>query len=154
MRLVDHVNLQHASAVFPSEAGWANPYDSELGRVFDRCAQDLGMQLRSGTYAGVVGPNYETAAEVRWLARSGIDAVGMSTVCEAAAAKCAGLRVLGLSCLTNFAAGAGSAEPLRHADVLACGAAQVPLLIELVAAALPHLHGSSAPGLRHPDSSR
>ena len=81
-------------------------------------AQLNGVELRSGVYCGLLGPSYETPAEIRMLRTMGGDAVGMSTVCEVIAANHAGMVVGGFSCITNLAAGLGD-EPLNHQEVKA-----------------------------------
>jgi purine-nucleoside phosphorylase len=120
MRVTDHVNLQGASPLFAGEAGAHNPYDVELGSALDRAAAAAGVELRSGVYVGMLGPTYETPAEVRLLQSLGGDAVGMSTVAEAAAARASGLRVAAISCVTNPGAGL-SPGPVSHADVVEAG---------------------------------
>jgi purine-nucleoside phosphorylase len=79
-------------------------------------ASSLGLQLRTGIYAGVKGPSYETAAEVEMIRRLGGDVVGMSTVLEAHLASALGMRVLGISCITNKATGIGGGK-LNHREV-------------------------------------
>ena len=79
----------------------SRPYDAGLQQLALGAALELGIPLRRGTYAGVLGPSYETPAEVRMLASLGADLVGMSTVAEVTAARASGLRVLGLSVVTN-----------------------------------------------------
>ena len=87
---------------------------------------DSPLQIHEGVYAMMTGPNYETPAEIRAMQRLGADAVGMSTVPEALSAASMGVRVLGVSCITNIAAGL-SASTLSHADVTATAAAiEVP----------------------------
>jgi purine-nucleoside phosphorylase len=78
------------------------------------------MRLNEGVYAGLLGPQYETPAEVRMLQKLGADAVGMSTVLEVIQARALGLEVAGFSCLTNFAAGISASE-LSHDEVLETG---------------------------------
>ncbi len=95
-------------------------YDLELRRTLERCARDLSIDIKAGVYAAVQGPCYETPAEVRKLQVMGADAVGMSTVHEATLAHAAGLRVCGLSCLSNLAAGL-SGNTLSHEEVIAQG---------------------------------
>lgn len=92
-------------------------FDPALIEMARRAAAELGIQLPSAVYAGVLGPSYETPAEVRMLRSLSADLVGMSTVDEVAAARGAGLRVLALSVVTNPAAGTGP-NRLSHADVL------------------------------------
>jgi purine-nucleoside phosphorylase len=92
-------------------------YDGELRRLAHQVAAEVGIALEEGVYAGVTGPSYETAAEVCMLERLGADAVGMSTVLEVEAARAAGIRCLGISTITNQAAGL-TTSPLSHADVL------------------------------------
>lgn len=120
MLISDHINLTgtnaligaHDPALGPRFPDMVNAYDPELRTL----AQSSGVPLREGVYAGVLGPNFETPAEVRMLARLGADAVGMSTVHEVIAARHGGARVLGISCMSNKAAGLDE-KPLLHADV-------------------------------------
>jgi len=93
------------------------PFDGALGALARSTAAELGIRLLEGTYGGVLGPAYETAAEVRMLARLGADVVGMSTVPEVITARALGLRCVGLSIVTNRATGLGGA-PVSHEDVL------------------------------------
>src|SRR5262245_38729842 len=118
LRLTDHLNLQARAALLAGEGARTSPYDSELGRLLAHVAGEVRVPLESGIYAAMLGPSYETPAEIRALHALGAHAVGMSTVAEASAARAAGMRVVALSCLANAAAGLGL-EPLRHEDVLA-----------------------------------
>ena len=94
------------------------PYDPALADVLRDHATALGIPLQEGVYGGLLGPTYETPAEVRMLATLGVDAVGMSTVPEVIVARAIGMRVAGVSCVTNLASGI-SPHPLSHAEVLA-----------------------------------
>jgi purine-nucleoside phosphorylase len=80
----------------------------------------LGMELKEGIYAGLLGPSYETPAEIRFLRAIGADLVGMSTIPEVIAARQMGMKVLGISCVTNMAAGVLD-KPLNHEEVLETG---------------------------------
>jgi purine-nucleoside phosphorylase len=93
-------------------------YDPELGKAAMRAAQELGLTLRRGVYAGLLGPSYETPAEIRMLKTVGASAVGMSTVLETIALRHAKVRVAAVSLITNAAAGL-SKEPLDHEEVKA-----------------------------------
>lgn len=115
--LTDHLNLQGRSALFRGEGRLDGPYDAELGTLLRRAAKDARVPLEQGIYAAMLGPSYETPAEIRALRALGAHAVGMSTVAEASAGHAAGLRVVGLSCIANPAAGLGL-DPLRHEEVL------------------------------------
>ncbi len=117
LRLTDHLDLQGRSPLFRGEGARTSPYDEELGLELERTARTHHIALERGVYAGLLGPSYETPAEIRALRALGAHAVGMSTVAEACAARAAGLRVVALSCIANPAAGMGI-EPLRHEDVL------------------------------------
>lgn len=99
----------------------SEPYDRELQTLAERVALAERIRAARGVYCAVLGPSYETPAEVRMLERLGADAVGMSTVPEVLVARSLGARVLGISLITNAAAGL-SVEPLDHAHVLAAGA--------------------------------
>jgi purine-nucleoside phosphorylase len=137
MRVVDHVNLQGAAALERGQRGPAHVWDPELGLGLERAAARAGIRLERGVYAGLFGPSYETPSEVRALARLGLDAVGMSTVLEACAGAAAGLRVAGLSCITNPASGLGEAAPC-HEDVLRAAHAAAAELARLLETWLVH----------------
>lgn len=121
MRIDDHVNLQGRTPLARAEAAAGPVWDVELGRALEGGARDAGVALQHGVYGAVPGPSYETPAEIRWLARFGVDAVGMSTACEALAARASGARVCGVSLLANLAAGL-KPTPLAHTEVVAAGA--------------------------------
>lgn len=91
-------------------------FDKELRTLAHECANEQGFALREGVYAQMTGPTYETPAEIRMLRTLGADAVGMSTVPEVIVARHGGMRVLGISCITNMAAGILD-QPLNHAEV-------------------------------------
>ena len=128
MLIRDHLNLTARSPLIghalPGEERFPDmsaAYDPELGAVARQVATQQGLPLEEGVYAGLLGPTYETPAEVRMLERLGADAVGMSTVIEVIAARARGLRCLGFSTVTNAAAGI-SAAPLSHTEVMAVAA--------------------------------
>ena len=91
-------------------------FDKELRALAHECTNEQGFALREGVYAQMTGPTYETPAEIRMLRTLGADAVGMSTVPEVIVARHGGMRVLGISCITNMAAGILD-QPLNHAEV-------------------------------------
>lgn len=93
-------------------------YDPELMDLIRNTARDKKIELREGVYVQTTGPNFESPAEIRMFAAAGADAVGMSTACEAIAARHAGVRVCGISCISNMASGI-SEEELSHLDVQA-----------------------------------
>jgi purine-nucleoside phosphorylase len=95
----------------------SDPYDRELRALAREVAKKKGVRLEEGVYAGLLGPSYETPSEVRMLERLGADAVGMSTVPEVIVARARGIRCLGISTVTNAAAGI-SATKLSHAEVM------------------------------------
>ncbi|MCA1636247.1 MAG: purine-nucleoside phosphorylase [Acidobacteria bacterium] len=95
-------------------------YDHEFQDIAVREAQGMSLELRRGIYAALTGPSYETPAEIRMLRLLGADAVGMSTVPEAIVARQMGMRVLGLSCITNMAAGVTD-QPINHEEVIETG---------------------------------
>jgi purine-nucleoside phosphorylase len=145
MLIADHINLMWRNPlVGPVRAGesrfpdMADPYDAALRARVRRVARELRVRLEEGVYAGLAGPSYETPAEVRMLARLGADAVGMSTVPETIVARSRGVRVVGISCITNLGSGLGTA-PLSHAEVMEAGARVRDRLVRLVQEALPEL---------------
>ena len=140
MLLTDQINLTGKSPLTgrPDFIDMTDAYDPEWRREAVAAAREAGIALKQGVYAGAAGPQYETPAEVRMLAALGADAVGMSTVLEVIAARAAKMRVLGISCITNIAAGGGTG-PLEHADVLKTGAAAADTFARLILAILPML---------------
>jgi len=137
MMLSDHLNLTGTTPLL----GGANFFDmsevySKAWRsVFSAKAIDLGIPLHEGVYAGLLGPQYETPAEVRMVQNLGGDAVGMSTVLEAIQARALGLEVVGFSCLTNWGAGLGQ-ESLDHSEVMKMGLEAAGKLVKLLAEVL------------------
>jgi purine-nucleoside phosphorylase len=125
MVIDDHINLMGANPLtgdnderfgqrFPD---MTEVYSSRLRGIADRAGKAINLQLPHGIYVGLLGPSYETPAEIRYLRTIGADAVGMSTVPEAIAARHMKMDVLGISCITNMAAGVLPA-PLDHAEVM------------------------------------
>lgn len=122
MVLSDQLNLTGTSPLRgPSFVDCSSLYPQQLREELHAAGADCGVRLREGVYAGLRGPQYETPAEIVMLRRMGADAVGMSTVLEAIQARALGMEVVGLSCLSNYAAGM-SAE-LAHEEVIAVGRA-------------------------------
>ncbi len=127
MIIEDHINLMWRNPLigpvvdgderFPDMSA---PYDPELITILRGVALDAGIPVSEGVYAAMLGPAYETPAEVRMLRWMGADAVGMSTVPEVLTARAIGMRVAGVSCITNHAAGMTN-QPLSHQEVLEIG---------------------------------
>ncbi len=128
-------NLAQLGPRFPdlSEA-YSHPYI----QILDECAKEIGLPVHHGVYGGLLGPTYETPAEVRMLRTLGADAVGMSTVPESIAANHLGVRVAGVSCITNLAAGL-SPHKLSHQEVIDISRAGSEKLCRLLEAAIPRL---------------
>ena len=127
MIIEDHLNLMFRNPLFgavePTDERFPDmsaPWSPRLVALLRACATKTGVPVRSGVYAGLLGPNYETPAEVRMLATLGADAVGMSTVPEAIVAAAMKMEVAGISLITNAAAGISGA-PLNHAEVVEVG---------------------------------
>lgn len=131
MLITDHINLFASNPLIgpnderfgPRFPDMTDAYSPRLIALADRAAKGLGMRFQRGVYAGVSGPCYETAAEIRFLQRGGADAVGMSTVPEVIAARHLGLEVLGISCITNMATGIAKVKHSHEAVVKAAGEA-------------------------------
>jgi purine-nucleoside phosphorylase len=147
MLIADHLNLMGRNPLLgPVQEGeerfpdMSDPYDRAYREVAERVALEHRIPLQQGVYAGLLGPSYETPSEVRMLARLGADAVGMSTVTEVIAARARGMRVLGISCITNLAAGLGH-EKLDHSEVMEVGARVRDRMAELILAVVPLLAG-------------
>ncbi|MGM0558486.1 MAG: purine-nucleoside phosphorylase [Myxococcota bacterium] len=124
MLITDHLNLtgenplrgENDERLGPRFPDMTEAYTGEVRQTILRAATDLSLDIRQGVYAGMAGPTYETPAEIRMVQTIGGDAVGMSTVPEVIAANHSGMRVGGVSCITNFAAGLGE-DKLDHAEV-------------------------------------
>lgn len=124
MLIADHINLMWRNPLvgpvvdgderFPDMSA---PYDPELLSMLREVALESGISVQEGVYAAVLGPSYETPAEVRMLRWMGADAVGMSTIPEVLTARAMGMRVAGVSCITNHAAGMTN-QPLSHEEVV------------------------------------
>jgi purine-nucleoside phosphorylase len=137
MMIKDHINLTGTTPLLaaPAFVDLTAAYSRQWRERFARAAADIGMLLPEGVYAGLLGPQYETPAEVRMLQKLGADAVGMSTVLEVIQARALGLEVAGFSCLTNFAAGISAGE-LSHDEVLEIGQAAAADFAKLLGATL------------------
>lgn len=136
MAITDHINLMGMNPL----RGWLAPdrfvdlsdtYDPDLTKLLKQAAEKAKTRFHKGVYLAVSGPSYETPAEIRAFGKLGADAVGMSTVPEAIVARQCGMRVAGLSCITNLAAGR-SKQKLSHAEVLATGEAARPKSAKLL----------------------
>lgn len=147
MLIDDHLNFTGANPLtgpndpalglrFPD---MSRAYDPDLAALAARAASDAGLPLRRGIYAGIAGPSLETSAERRFLRLAGGDAVGMSTVIEVIAAVHAGLRVLGLSAITNSATGGPDQAPDTIEDVLAVAEQAGQRIEAVLARVLPSL---------------
>jgi purine-nucleoside phosphorylase len=145
----DHINLQGTNPL-------VGPNDDRLGlrfpdmtqaysRAYRKIAQEqagkLGITLHDGVYAGLLGPSYETPAEIEYLRRIGADLVGMSTVAEVIAARHMGMGVLAISCVTNMAAGIVD-QPLSHAEVMETGERVKTTFESLLRAVLPKIESA------------
>jgi purine-nucleoside phosphorylase len=139
MAITDHLNLTglnpllgpNADAIGPRFPDLTAAWSPRLRAALHAAAEATDVTLVDGIYAGLLGPNYETPAEVRMLRTLGADAVGLSTVLEAIAARWAGLELAGISLVTNPGAGV-TGEPLSHAEVLAEADAAAPRFERLV----------------------
>ena len=139
MAITDHINLMgdnpligkndpHFGVRFPD---MSEIYDKDLIRQLDSCAKKININLRRGVYLASTGPSYETPAEINMARIIGADACGMSTVPEAIVANYCGMRVLGISCITNYASGI-STKKLSHEEVIETSAAVRDKFIKLI----------------------
>ena len=135
MMLTDQLNLSGASPLAGGEdfIDMTDAYSPAWRAHFAAVAKSQNVTLHEGVYAGVLGPQYETPAEVKMLRTLGADAVGMSTICEAIQARALGMEVAGLSCLTNWAAGMGNAM-WNHEEFLATVKGATEILARLLQA--------------------
>ena len=128
MVITDHINLMGANPLIgpndnrfgPRFPDLTNVYSPELQDIVLQEAEGMGLQMRRGVYAALTGPSYETPAEIHMVRSLGADAVGMSTVPEAIVARHMDIQVVGISCITNLAAGVTD-RPVDHSQVIAIG---------------------------------
>ncbi|QBI19203.1 purine-nucleoside phosphorylase [Egibacter rhizosphaerae] len=146
MLITDHLNLTGRNPLIgqtaPHFLDMSSAYDPELRAAAHGAADEVGETLREGVYAGLVGPSFETPAEIAYLRTIGAHAVGMSTVCEVIAARAAGLRVAGFSLLTNVHQPGGT--PTDHEEVIDVGGQAGPRLARILGALVPRLAESEA----------
>ena len=121
-------NIDELGTRFPD---MSHGYNEELREIVKNTAKDLGIKIQEGVYVQLSGPSFETPAEIKMLGIMGADAVGMSTACEVVAANHAGMKAVGISCISNLAAGI-SPNPLTHAEVQETADRVAPLFRELV----------------------
>ncbi|MBZ5554738.1 MAG: purine-nucleoside phosphorylase [Acidobacteriia bacterium] len=147
MIIEDHLNLQSTNPLMgPNEDRFglrffdmSDAYDREMRKVASAAARKLTLSVHRGIYAGLTGPSYETPAEIRMLRALGADAVGMSTVPEVIVANHMGVKCLGISCITNMAAGV-SKQKVNHEEVMLTGERVKGDFIRLLRAIIPRLH--------------
>ena len=146
MLISDHLNLMGVNPLRGANDARFGPRFPDMSDVYEREfqeiaineAHDMELELKRGIYAALTGPSYETPAEIRMLRALGADAVGMSTVPEAIIARHMGIRVLGISCITNMAAGVLD-RPIDHAEVMETGEQVRATFSELLRRTIPKL---------------
>jgi purine-nucleoside phosphorylase len=131
-------NLDELGPRFPD---MSEIYDQKLSGMIRKSAVEMDFPLREGTYLQLTGPQYESPQEIAMCRMLGADAVGMSTACEAIAARHMGMKVVGISCITNLAAGI-SPTPLSHAEVQEAADAVAPKFKELVTRSITAIGGT------------
>jgi purine-nucleoside phosphorylase len=147
MLINDHINLMGTNPLLGPNDTRFGPRFPDMSEVYSRDyqeiavaeAQAMGLHLKRGVYAALTGPSYETPAEIRLLRTLGADAIGMSTVPEAIVARQMGIKILGLSCITNMAAGVLD-EPINHNEVLETGLRVRETFQELLQRVIPRLN--------------
>jgi purine-nucleoside phosphorylase len=143
----DHINLQGVNPLTGANDESLGPRFPDMSEAYSRryreVAKDVATAqcvfMREGVYAAMPGPSYETPAEIRYLRTIGADVVGMSTVLEVIAANHMGMKVLGISCVTNMAAGVVPQTKIDHLEVLDTGAMVRETLVRFLRALLPRL---------------
>jgi purine-nucleoside phosphorylase len=143
----DHINLQGSNPLVGPNDDSLGPRFPDMSEAYSRAwretaqrvASELCVRLHEGVYAAVLGPSYETPAEIRYLRTIGADVVGMSTVPEVIVANHVGMKVLAISCITNMAAGIIPQSKIKHQEVLETGAMVSDTLVRFLRALLPRL---------------
>jgi purine-nucleoside phosphorylase len=154
MIISDHINLTFARLITPQpeRSGARGVYTPSLITLAEEVAAANRIATRRGVYVGLKGPSYETAAEIEMLSRLGADAVGMSTVFETSLAASLGMRVLGISCITNLATGI-SGSKLSHEEVTEVGKRVKETFARLLAAIITQIGVRDSEGRSVPQSS-
>lgn len=155
MMIQDHISCMIPSPLIgpndeslgPRFPDMSDPYDSGLREIIRRTAEAEQIPLKEGVYLQLTGPAYETPAEIRMARTLGADAVGMSTVCEAIVANHMGMKVCGISCITNMASGI-LPQPLSHSEVQETADRVAPLFERLVRKSLVEIYHESPDGSR------
>ena len=150
----DHINLQGQNPLTgpnderfgPRFPDMSHAYSNQYREIAIAEASKLGLTLHDGVYVALLGPSYETPAEIRYLRTIGVDLVGMSTVAEVIAARHAGLKVLAISCVTNMAAGILD-QPINHDEVLETGKRVQKQFEALLRAVLPRIEADVKGGV-------
>ncbi len=146
----DHINLQGSNPLVGPNDDSLGPRFPDMSDAYSRCCREIAKQVASelcipmteGVYAAMLGPSYETPAEIRFLRVIGADVVGMSTAQEVIVANHMGMKVLGISCVTNMAAGI-LPQKINHEEVLETGAMVRDTLVRFLKALLPRLAEAS-----------
>jgi len=149
----DHINLQGQNPLVGPNDDRLGPRFPDMTYTYEKTYREIALQEarklsipdREGVYAALLGPSYETPAEIRYLRTIGADLVGMSTVPEAIAARHMGMKVLAISCVTNMAAGVLD-KPLHHEEVLEAGRLVMRQFVALLRAVIPRIEGRVASG--------
>ena len=128
-------NIEELGTRFPD---MSEVYKKDLQEIIRNTAKNCGIPLKEGVYVQTTGPNYETPEEIRMYRSLGADAVGMSTACEAMEANHMGMRVCGISCISNLAAGI-SENPLTHAEIQETADRVAPLFQQLITASIVNI---------------
>ncbi|HYO84728.1 MAG TPA: purine-nucleoside phosphorylase [Bryobacteraceae bacterium] len=147
--LSDHINLQGVNPLAganeeefgPRFPDMSDAYSIRLRGIARQCAQELGIELGEGVYAAMLGPSYETPAEIRFLRTIGADLVGMSTVAETIVCNHMGIEVLAISCVTNMAAGI-LPQKINHEEVLETGRAVRDKFVRLLRGVIPRMEAA------------
>jgi purine-nucleoside phosphorylase len=147
--ICDHINLQginplagrNDDSLGPRFPDMTEAYSADLRNIAKSTAAELGIELKEGVYAALLGPSYETPAEIRYLRTIGADLVGMSTVPEVIVANHMGIRCLAISCVTNMAAGI-LPEKINHEEVLETGRMVRDTFVRLMKTLIPRLDAS------------
>jgi purine-nucleoside phosphorylase len=150
MIISDHINLTGLNPLVGPEfaelgqrfTDLSGAYDPKLAETCTQAARRIGLNLRKGVYAAFLGPSFETPAEIRMVRTLGADAVGMSTVLETIAAHQMGVRVLGISCISNMAAGI-LPQKINHLEVMEIGRQVQAVFTELMTSLLPSVYKQS-----------